>query len=86
MLTVWRFTATHARSPASRNLRFVGKFRVPKSKFQRISNAVAGLNVEAFQIGLSLMLELGNWTFRDVYRRGWLNILEMRSVEHCEHA
>jgi hypothetical protein len=23
---------------------------------------------------------------RDVYRRGWLNILEMGSVEHCEHA
>jgi hypothetical protein len=26
------------------------------------------------------------WNFRDLDGRGWLNILEMRSVEHCEHA
>ena len=24
--------------------------------------------------------------FRDIYHRSWLNILQMRGVEHCEHA
>ena len=46
----------------------------------------AGLDVESFQIGISLdAWPLGIGFFRDVCRRGWLNILEMRSVEHCEH-
>ena len=46
----------------------------------------ARLDVESFQIGFSDDWSLKIGLFRDVYRRGWLNILEMRSVEHCEHA
>jgi len=66
---------------------FAIRREIPNSKIQILKNlqatktTFAGWNVDAFQIGLFLMIGL----FRDVYRRGWLNILEMRSVEHCEH-
>ena len=68
-------------SPTHRDHRFIGKFQAPISKEYPIFKckpSARGLNGEPPS---RIALEVGTWNFRDVQRRGWLNILYSGAVE-----
>jgi hypothetical protein len=65
----------------------------PLGEFQNLKQCSIWKHQSALQPATSSVVAkafghwgLETWNFRNLVGRSWLNILEMRSVEHCEHA